>query len=232
MLYLVLGNERQAQKKYIHELEKKVGGDFNYFDKYSFSKEIFESQVFGLDIFGAENHIVLDEVCETRELQDYILALAPEIEKSNCRVVLLQKDLYEEVQEGLSPYLTEVVEFKAQAARADFSLWAAYFARDKKASWLAYTNQSQSEPIEKIHGGLLGQTKNMYKIKLAPAGANYKKLGFSTEKSLNSSASAAQKFTKAELAQMYFVLVEMPLRAHNGESDFKLELEKFILTYL
>ena len=72
----------------------------------------------------------------------------------------------------------------------------------------------------------------MVKIKIAPKDASYKDLGFSTQKSMDSASSGAKRFTREELSDMYYCLVEMPLLAHNGESDFKLELEKFFLKYL
>jgi hypothetical protein len=232
MLYLVLGNNREAQKKYISELEKNIGGVFTYFDKYTFSRDSFETGIFGTNMFGEESHIVLDEVCETKENQDYIVELAEEIKKSSRSVVLLQKDTPEDFKELLQNFLTETVECKLASIRPDFSLWAAYYARDKKASWMAYIDQTETEPVEKIHGGLLSQTKNMYKTKIATQDATYKSLGFSTEKSMYSASVAAKKFTEGELADMYYILVEMPLLAHNGETDFKLELEKFILKRL
>ncbi len=232
MLYLVLGNNREAQKKYIRDLEKNIGGYFMYLDKYSFSKEHFESQIFGTSMFDGDTHIVLDEVCETKELQEYLAGLAPEIKDSGSRVIILQKDIPEELRESLRAYLTETVEYKLAVGRPDFSLWSAYYARDKKASWTAYNQQIEDEPVEKIHGGILSQTKNMVKIKIAPKDASYKDLGFSTQKSMDSASSGAKRFTREELSDMYYCLVEMPLLAHNGESDFKLELEKFFLKYL
>ncbi len=232
MIYLVLGNNREAQKAYIKGLEKSVGGDFIYFDKDAFGKDHFESLVFGNSIFGGETHIVLDEVCETKELQEYLTGLVHEIKESGSLVVILQKDAPEDFREALLPFLTETVEYKTAGEKPDFSLWAAYYARDKKASWVAYSSQVETEPVEKIHGGILSQTKNMYKVKTAGDGPTYKTLGFSTEKSMASASAAAKKFTKEELSNMYYSLVEMPLLAHNGETDFRLELEKFILTHL
>jgi hypothetical protein len=232
MLYLVLGNNREAQKKYIHTLETSIEGDFLYLDKYSFNKDDFESQIFGTNMFGDVTHIVLDEVCETKEMQDYIVGLASEIKKSQALVILLQKDASQDFLEELGDFLTETVEYKLAGDRPDFSLWAAFYSRDKKASWMEYSSQVETEPVEKIHGGILSQTKNMYKIKIATSGDTYKTLGFSTEKSFNSASSAAKKFSVEELSDMYYSLVEMPLLAHNGETDFKLELEKFFLTYL
>lgn len=232
MLYLVLGNNRQAQKEYINELKTKTCGDLIYLDKDTFTEQYFENAVFGVDIFGGQTHIVLDEVCETSELQEYIVGLASGISASTTIVILLQKDLLDASRDSLIDYVTESVEFKLDSARPDFSLWSAYYARDKKASWMTYVSQIETEAIEKIHGGLLSQTKNMYKTKISSPGDNYKTLGFSTEKSFNTASSAAKKFTLVELAAMYFGLVQMPLLAHNGEIDFKLELEKFILTHL
>lgn len=232
MLYLVLGNNREEQKRYIKTLKEKVGGNFIYFDKYSFEKENFEAEVFGTNMFGEETHVVLDEVCETKELQDYILELSRELQKSSKQVVLLQKEAVEDFKTGLLPFLTETVEYKLASERPDFSLWAAYYARDKKTSWMAYCSQVDGEPVEKIHGGILSQTKNMHKVKVANGTASYKELGFSTQKSMDSASIAAKRFTKEELADMHYSLVEMSLRAHNGETDFKLELEKFLLTYL
>lgn len=233
MLYITHGNDRAKQKKYIDEIKAKHRGvSLVVFERSEFNKESFEQTISGGSLFGERFCIILDGVCEIQENREFILNLKKELKESATVVILQETSLEPDFIDQIMDYASEVVNFATTSEKPDFTLWSAFYAKDKKGAWQAYLDISKKEASEKTHAGLLSQVKNMYKIKNAPSGTTYKELGFAKEGGYGSAAWGASKYSAQEISDMLYKLSEMPLRAHNGELDFSLELEKFILKFL
>lgn len=233
MLYITHGNDRAKQKIYIEAIKTKhKGASFAVFERSEFNKESFEQMISGDSLFGESFCITLDGVCEIQENREFILSLKKELKENTSIVILQEAFLESDFIDQITDCASEVVNFAIASEKPDFTLWSAFYGRDKKAAWQAYLDISKKEASEKTQAGLLSQVRNMYKIKNAPSGTTYKELGFAKEGSYGSAARGAGKYSTKEISDMLYELSEMPLRAHSGETDFSLELEKFILKFL
>jgi hypothetical protein len=233
MLYLVTGDDRISQKKYIKDRFEKAGmPSLVFLDATEFSTEEFEQKVFGLGLFGEKYTIVLDGICELSERREYILKHAQHIKEAETVVILLEKKIETEFLKQIENHVTESFTHSLFKEKEDFTLWAAIYARNKKNAWTSFVEQIAYEPAEKIHAGFLGQVKNMYKIKKYGAGSTYKELDIEKESTYMHAKRGAALYSQEEIEELFFVLTEMPLLAHNGETDFKLALEKCILKYI
>jgi hypothetical protein len=252
MLHLVLGDDRVAQKRYIQNTWGSTpGSELVFLDALDFTGEVFEQLLFGTSLFGDAPTIVLDAVCENSSSKAYMQSRVSAIAASDVTVVILEKKLEKSTSEKKTtktktttsseaePDLTELLltsasttnTFALPEMRMDFTLWAAVYARDKKQAWTAYTKVVQTEAIEKVHAGILGQVRNIYIVQECGADKSAKELGI-TEGSFLKVQSAAKKYSPVEVGELYFALVELQERAHNGEVHFATELEKYILKYI
>ena len=233
MLYIVYGTDREKQRLYIEKV-KKSHPDYRMFsiERSGFSKEMLEQTIFGEALFSENYLVVLDGVTELVEYREYIEGIAEELETSKNIVLIQDTKLPADFIKKIVVHAEEVIEYKKDTARPDFSLWNYFYARDKRSAWEVYLTASRTEASEKIHAGLLGQVRSMHKVKIADKGAGWKELGFSKDTSYNQALKASEKFTESELKDMLYELTRMFGMAHEGAVDFKLELEAFLLKYL
>jgi hypothetical protein len=232
MLFITYGTDRASQKTYINKLrEKNHQHVYLLIERGDFTRNALEQTIFGKALFGESHLVVLDGVTELVENREYLETVFEEIEKSDNIVIIQDSKLPVDFIIGAQNITKEVVEYKEPTEAPDFSLWSAFYARDKKLAWQSYLKISLSEASEKTHAGLLGQVRNMYKIKMAAPGTTWKDLGFSKDTSYHKARLASNKFSESELGDMLYDLTAMFGRAHAGEIDFKLALESFILKY-
>ena len=129
-----------------------------------------------------------------------------------------------EEREGAKIFL-----FDNKTPAPDFGLWRALQNRNKKEVWISYIKKLETDSIQSIHGAVISQIKNIYKIYLAEEGDGFKDLGFSTESTYKNALSAAKMYKKEELHEMLCILTNMPKDAYTGNVSFEILLEKFLL---
>lgn len=232
MLYILMGDDRLAQKKYIQKTWGAADATLVFLDQDTFNQDTFEQMLFGNGLFGEKYTLVLDSLCENVVERNYILSHAPEIAQGGTAVILIEKKIDADFLAEIEGYCESVRSFKLPDTRTDFTLWSAIYARNKKSAWMSFVEQAETESVERLHATILGQFKNMYKIKTYGTGKTYKQLDFEKESSFASAQKGAGLYSLEEIEQCYYALTEMPLRAHNGEIDLRLSIEKFLLQNL
>jgi hypothetical protein len=223
MLHIVIGDDRVGQKKHIQKTWGESGATLVFLDQDTFNQDTFEQMLFGSGLFGETYTLVLDSLCENVAERIYILAHAPEIAKSDTVVVLLEKKIDADFLKEIEIYVEDVHSFKLPETRTDFTLWSAVYSRNKKSAWMSFVEQAETESVERIHATILGQCKNMYKIKSYGAGKTYKQLDFEKESTFASAQKGAAMYSVEELERCFYLLTLMPLR---------LAIEKFLLQNL
>lgn len=238
MLYILHGNDRIKQKKYIDAFKKEhafYGAE--YIERKDFTREDFEQLIFGIDLFNANPKIIiLDGVLELSDNREYVLSIAPDIQKSTNIFLFQEVALEPSYIKEISSFTEDIQQNKTtEEYKSDFSLWRAVYDRDKKAAWLAYLLAKQTDPDEKIHAGIVGQFRNMYKIKLAQkekGNISWKDLGFDKEGGYSAALAGSKKYSEKEVRDIYAELIYLVEDAHSGKADFSLGLENFILKRL
>jgi DNA polymerase III delta subunit len=107
-----------------------------------------------------------------------------------------------------------------------FSLADAVGNKDKKNGWVILQNAFKKNiSPEEIHGVLWWQVKSIYSSMVGSASETGMK-----DFTYNKSKRFAEKYRKDDVEKIMNELIEMSHDAHLGERDFKLSLEKFILS--
>ncbi|MEN9852388.1 MAG: hypothetical protein RI996_331 [Candidatus Parcubacteria bacterium] len=232
MLYIITGDDRRTQKKYIQNTWGATEATLLFLDQDNFTQDSFEQTLFGSGLFGETYVLVLDGICENAAERNYILSNASEIANRDTIVVLIEKKIDVDFLKEIEKYCKGVQSFKLPETRTDFTLWSAIYARNKKSAWMSFVEQAETESVERIHATMLGQFKNMYKIKAYGTSKTYKELDFEKESSFVSAQKGAALYSLEEIEYCFYTLTKMPLLAHNGETDLGLSIEKFLLENL
>lgn len=191
------------------------------------SIDILRESVSAQDLFGGISIFVFRELEEN--VYDYVFANTESFSQSQnvfifqvSKVLKKQKDICEKA--GI-----EIIEVKALKEREmpSFVLADAFLRKDKKAAFVALYDELATKPPEEVHGGLWYQMKNMA---LVFSGATEEESGLHpfVYKKLKS---ASAKFSKQECDEILKELLEMNHKAHRGELDFEVALERFVLKF-
>jgi len=238
MLYLIYGTDVDRAREKSHALftalrEKKPDAAAGTMcaDEVTIDKLEELSQTQGL--FENKQIIFMDRTLEVPETRDVILEKIEALQVSPNIFIFFEGKLTKEVLKKLEKCAEKVTEYelpegaaKAKESGSFFVLADALGARDKKKLWsLLREAFDKDAAAEEIHGILFWQAKSLaLAINAASATtAGLNPFVFSKAKRY------AANWKSEEIDTLLSTLVSMYHRAHRGEVDFKVELEKLAL---
>ena len=174
----------------------------------------------------------LANVLDNEELQDDILKNLPLMKTSENIIVWSEGKVNKEPLEKIKNHAEKTEEFSLQEGfkQKEFSIFFladALGEKDKKRFWALLVEAfRRGKVVEEIHGTLFWQLKT---ILLAKRTKTAEEAGINPFP-YSKARSFAKNWEESELKQSISHLVDMYHKAHRGELDFEISLEKFALS--
>lgn len=210
MIYICVGNNAQKRKEFISKITN--NRDYISLTPKSFSKEILLSYAQEVSLFGGFPIINIENVLLENEpmLLDEDLAI---LKKSETIFVFIEDKLLVSEENKYKKYAEKIERFeekiiKTKPKNTPFAIADAFARKDKIGAWVLYIKAIDSgmEP-EGIAGMLFWKIKNMILF-------------------------GSKIFKKEQLKIFSSEIISLYHKAHNGEIDFYIGLEQFILKAL
>jgi hypothetical protein len=182
-------------------------------------------------LFEAKTITFFDEVFENEDVGARVIAVVDALKLSQNGFVLFEEKLSKKNLEILSGSAEKVFHFDSTEPSSDYSMFPiadAFGSCDKRSLWLLIREAlDHGSPAEEIHGIMWWQVKAIAIVRIA--------------KDAKSAGLAPFVFTKAKRFSMAFSseqiekimcdLVAIYHKAHRGEIDFNVALERFALDF-
>ncbi len=216
MIYFYYGSDRQAiQKKsraaFDNLQQKKPDASFVSFDSDSLTLADLEALVGSQGLFEHKIVAKLADILANKEIADDVLKMLPKMKETENIIVWSESELLKAPLEKIKKNAEKVtlLDAGAKSAKKDFNVFAlsdALAARDRKKLWALLVEAfKKGNAPEAIHGTLWWKLKT-----IAISGAR-------------------NKWPEKDLDDALSAFVDMYHKAHRGESDFEVSLEKFAL---
>lgn len=208
MIYSIVGTDTSKREKAYEILSKE--GDIS---SHIYSEQItaLEPHISASSLFGEKIIVNLIQVMELASAREEVVRLLSEM-KESVNIFIIDEPFADANRVSrLTKYAEKVFDAR-EPKKQDvdvFTLGNLFAKRDKKALWVEWMRVRDLDSPEAIHGVL------WWKFQLL----------WSDVESGRVSA-----FTRKECEHIAKALVRAPILAHRGEADFKVELEKIILS--
>ncbi len=235
MLYLYYGTDSQKRAKAVHTLfadaEKKADTlSLVERDETNFSVAEILSLSESQSLFGESFFVVIEGSQGTegisKELLAHLAESAHHFVFSYANILKADRAPFEKTKAIIKEFagaLPKIEKFNV------FALTDAFAARDKKNSWLLYTEaQEAAVSAQEIQGALFFTIKSMILAKSAKDAESTGLHPFVFKKSL----AASKKFTDTELHSLSSRLLKISREGLAGVCDLDIGLEQFILQSL
>jgi DNA polymerase III delta subunit len=236
MLYVIYGTDVEKAREKSHALfnalrEKKPDASAGTLTADSVTPEKIEELTQTQGLFENKQILFMDRTLENKDVREVMFDKIDAIAESPNIFIFFEGKLTKEVLKKLEKRAEKVTEYESETekpkeAGSFFALADALGARDKKRLWMLYRDAIDKEAVpEEIHGILFWQAKAL---------ALAQKTSTAGEAGLNPFVYSKAKryvsnFKEGEIDTMVSRLVHMYHRAHRGQVDFEIELEKFAL---
>lgn len=231
MLYVIYGDNIERRKKAKNEISIKetsgvkeiIEADIVINTETENKEQKISESINTQNLWGDSLIINLDKILEDKEIKDIIYENLEAIKNSDNKFIIEETKINAAVLTKISKYATkvydctpgELVNNKGNnrvPEKSPFKLCDYIAAKDKKNAWIElmklYQTDIESEPL---HGAI------WWKIKTILSGYE------------SGSLNIKQKYNKQELESLSYTFVMISLRAHNGECDFRNEMERWVL---
>ncbi len=164
----------------------------------------------GQGLFSNKSVVFCDNIFSDIEAREIAEPFISELKQSPNIFILLEKAPIKKIFEKLEKGAEKSQEFEEKSGSAkkewnDFSLANAIGARNGLKAWKEYRGLVERDPeFEKIHGQIFWKVKQMIIYK-------------------------SPVFSQKELVSMSRTLAAVYHKAHRGERDFEISMEKFLL---
>lgn len=235
MLYAFLGSDSDKRQEKVSALvaallAKKPDASLEQFDDETFDMAQLPALIKGQGLFSSAKLTVLSGVLARDDVKDEVVASLKDLKASENIIVISERSVDAKTRKKLNDFAEKVLVFEGKEKQKvqinPFAITEALAKRDKKNLWLLFSKERErGAAMEELHGRLFWQMKSML-------------LAAQT----NSAVEAGLKpfvYQKAKAAGAHFTLEEMKLvtqelvylyhRAHRGEIDFAIGLEKWVL---
>ncbi len=217
MVYFYFGSDRQAiQKKagatFQALQKKKPDASFVSFDCDSLTLSDLDALVGSQGLFEHKIVARLADVLTNKDISDNILKMLPAMKASENIIVWSEGELNKAPLEKIKKNAEKVDEIntKVKVAKKEFNVFAlsdSLATRDRKKFWALLVEAfCKGNAPEAIHGTLWWKLKTL------------------------AMSSVRNKWSDSELQDAMSLFVDMYHKAHRGESDFEISLEKFALS--
>ena len=214
MLYIIYGdNQIERYKAY-----EKVGKANLILNKESISPmDILLSHINSVNLWGESQIIFISDLISDKDFREAFYDHLEQIKNSDNKFVIDEVNINAATVTKLKAFSTKIYNTglsihqseEAKKVNTPFLLCDYIAARDKKRAWIElmrlYQTDIDSEPL---HGAIWWKWKIMWTGNNKPN----------------------EIYSKEDLARLGHDLIMIPLRAHNGECDFRTEIERWILS--
>jgi len=237
MLYVIHGTDIDTARAKAHGLfdalrEKKPDASAGTLTAEQVTLERLDELTQSQGLFENRQIIFMDRTLENKDVRELVLERIDELGESPNIFIFSEGKLTKEVLKKLEKRAEKIQEYEAKdapKAKQDggfFALADALGSRDKKSLWVLFREaMDKGAAPEEIHGILFWQAKSLALASqtrdAAEAGLNAFVYGKAKRYSAN--------FKAGEIDALVSRLVHLYHRAHRGEGDFELSLEKLIL---
>lgn len=237
MIYFYYGTDRgkvQAKARGTFDAlqKKKPDASFVALDAESLTLQDLDMIAGSQGLFEKKIVARLSDILDNEELEDDILKSLPELKASENIIVWSEGVVNKTSLEKIKKHVEKAEEFLAKEIfkQKEFSIFFladALGEKDKKRFWALLVEAfRRGKVVEEIHGTLFWQLKTILiakKTKTAEeAGINPFPYG--------KAKSFAKNWDEGELTKAINLLVDMYHKAHRGQLDFEIALEKFALS--
>ena len=236
MLYVIHGTDTEKAREKSHALFdalkiKKPDASAGILIAEQVTSDKIEELTQSQGLFENKQIVFMDRTFENKDVREVILEKIDTIAKSPNIFIFFEGKLTKEILKKFEKTAEKITGYELDEAEAReqsnfFPLTDALGARDKKKLWILYRDAVDYNAVsEEIHGILFWQAKCLaLASKSASAGmAGLNPFVYSKAKRFLSN------WKEGEIDTMLSKLVRMYHRAHMGEADFEVELEKFAL---
>lgn len=198
------------------------------FDDLSFDLALATERLNAESLFGGGNILYVEGILDHPDGETFYRTVLKETPHTVIiREMAPSKDLCAFFERIATVQVFEPVK-KFEKRVDSFALADAMGARDKKRSWVEFEKVRRSGAVmEEVHGTVFWSWKSMYLCLMLPK-EEVIKTGMKDFTYRNYSR-FAQNYSTKELEDRLRELKEMYHRAHRGEGDFEVLLERFIL---
>ncbi|MFA6397882.1 MAG: hypothetical protein WDK96_03520 [Candidatus Paceibacterota bacterium] len=242
MIYLIYGSDIKRKREASNKLANSIVGldskknDMVPFFKITdvdFNQNQLEEFIFGTGLFDPNYVILLENVLENEETEEFILSKIKEIEVSHNTFIFFERDILKPILSKFEKHSKKVEKFELDEKKElkgfnIFSITDSFGRRDKKSTWLLYQEAMNSNlDPEDVLNILFWQIKTI----LISKGNSEKDSGlkpFVFKKAFGFS----KNFKDEELKNISSKLTSIFHENRRKTMDLKIEVEKFILESL
>lgn len=212
--------------------KKKPDASFVSFNADTLDENLLTEITSSQGLFERKIVVRLTDIFEDKEKGEMVLKMLKEMGETGNIIVWSEKEMKKTDLDKIKKHAEKVEEFgvkeKSQKAFPTiFKMTDAIADRDKKNAWILFTKEIQNGTAEEeIHGTIFWQMKSIL-IAKKTKGADESGLNpyvFSKAKAFS------RKWDDALLHKKIGELVEMYHKAHRGQIDFGVVLEKWVLS--
>lgn len=217
MLYFFYGTDIDKARAKSHDLidslrKKKPDASFFIINSENFNKSIIQEYIGGQGLFSNKYIILLDRVCEKKDIKDELIDLIKDISESENIFVILESKLDKATATKIEKKSDKFLKFDSteKVVKSEFNAFGladAFASKNRRDAWILYRRSIDGgEAPEALHGMIFWKLKTLL---LSGGNSNWKKedLIISLEK-----------------------LIDMYHLSRRGEGELETSLEMFILT--
>lgn len=236
MLYVIYGTDIEKAREKSHALfealkEKKPDASAGTIGMDDITLEKLDELTQTQGLFENKQILFMDRTLENKDVREVMLEKIDAIAESPNIFIFFEGKLTKEILKKLEKRAEKVTEYesteeKKKESGSFFHLADALGSKDKKGLWVGIREALDNEAAaEEIHGILFWQAKSLALAKMTASAG---------EAGLNPFVYGKAKryvsnFKEGEIDYLLSKLVHMYHKAHRGEVDFEIELEKFAL---
>jgi len=231
---IFVGEDRKRSRDALHRvLEAVKAKDPNAlvsrFDDVSFDPVFLREALFNQSIFGGENIVVIDGILDHEGGEEFYLTEGNFTDIPNL-LFICETAPKKEIR-ALFKKIGSIEEFpllKTEERRNDFAVADAVAMRDRRSAWVELCKLKRSgAAMEEVHGMIFWAVKTLYMCATQKR-EEVMKTGMK-EYTYRTYQPRTKKFLVSELEEKLAALKTMYHRAHHGDQDLGLCLEKFLL---
>lgn len=208
MIYAIVGTDKGIKDKAIAEM--KSFGEVSCY-VYSEQADDLESLISSASLFGEIIIVSCVSLMDQATSKEELLRLLPQMEEST-NIFIIDEPFADIHKYNKLKKVAKKLFDAREVKKKDSSLFAfcmAFARRDKKAAWLGYMDIKERESPEAIQGALWWKWREVWGATLSG-----KKTAFS----------------KVECESFGESIMKSSVKAHRGELDLSLELERIVLS--
>lgn len=238
MLYVIHGTDTQKSRSKLQSLvgvlqSKRPDATLFRLSPENWNQSFLDEVLSGVNLFTPKNIIVLDSLISHKDSVDYIEEQIEELSASEHVCILFDSKINKDILSKLEKKAEKVEEHNLKSSTEDFKKQPQTFAfagalasRNKVKSWTLFQELvADGLPAEEIHGVLWWQFKSVYLAYDARTATEVDMKPYTFSKCQG----FKKVWKKSELEDYLDDLVSMYHKAHRGEIDFMIEMERLCL---